>query len=137
VPARWFVLGLKNAGCGIAKFPGIRFRRSHGLNVNMYGIDGSGGFGLPQRPSESEWVIFRGGVDDVIYPGEVRKITKLWQGGENVGDFGEQQPGPIGPAGPRARWNFKSVDLQCEISCEGAQSEVVQTHLPEESAPWP
>src|SRR5437868_4229826 len=56
VPARWFVLGLKNVGAGIAKFPSIRYRRASGLVVDDFGIDGNHGFGLPRHPSENEWV---------------------------------------------------------------------------------
>src|SRR5258708_35258229 len=45
VPARWFGLGLRNLGRGLAKFPSVRYRRTSGLNVDQYGIDGSFGFG--------------------------------------------------------------------------------------------
>jgi hypothetical protein len=62
---RHLTLGLTNDGRGIAKFPGIRFRWLPCLRPNDHGIDGSGGFGLPLRSSEPEWIVFRGGVDDV------------------------------------------------------------------------
>jgi hypothetical protein len=52
---REFVIGLKNEGAGIAKYPGLRFRRELGFAVDMYGIDGNHGFGIPLRPSEREW----------------------------------------------------------------------------------
>lgn len=74
---RHLLFGLKNDGRGIAKFPGLRFKRSPAVRPDNFGIDGNGGFDIPLRPSESEWIVFRGGVDDVIYPGETRLIGKL------------------------------------------------------------
>ena len=47
---RTFTIGIENRGRGVAKFPSLRFKREVGVNVNQYGIDGAGGFGLPQRP---------------------------------------------------------------------------------------
>jgi hypothetical protein len=44
---RWFVLGIKNVGTGIAKFPSIRYLRSCGLNIYRFGIDGNNGFPIP------------------------------------------------------------------------------------------
>ncbi len=125
-PYRWFVLGLKNAGRGIAKFPSVRYRRECGLTVDNYGIDGNGGFGLPLRPSEKELVIFRGGLDDVIYPGELRKITFVWQQGEIKGTDSGQTGAPM------TQWLFKSATLSCEISCEGTPTVEVEHCVPEE-----
>lgn len=48
---RRFVFGLRNNGRGIAKFPGVRFKRSHPVRLDHFGIDGNMGFGLPSRPS--------------------------------------------------------------------------------------
>lgn len=60
-PVRHFTLGLKNTGLGIAKFPGLSFQRSLGLEVDNFGIDGNRGFGIRKRPSEGSWIIFGGG----------------------------------------------------------------------------
>jgi hypothetical protein len=120
-PVRSFVLGVRNLGAGIAKFPSIRYRRSCGLGIDQFGIDGVKGFGLPQRPSDNEWTVFRGGVDEVIYPGEIRQITKLIQQGENAA---------VG------QWFFKASTFQCEVSCEGAQTKAVEKSLPQASIPW-
>ncbi len=102
-PARHFVLGLTNTGGGIAKFPGVMFKRSLGLEVDNYGIDGNVGFGIPRRPSESTWIIFGGGAGDVIYPGQTLMIAKLHQLGQNVGLQGIPIGVPVTLGGERAR----------------------------------
>jgi hypothetical protein len=122
-PVRYFVLGLRNVGAGIAKFPSIRYRHATNLINDSFGIDGNQNFGLPLRPSEAEWVVFRGGVDDVIYPQEIRKITKLLQGGSDTGH--------------PTRWDFKAISFQAEISCEGAPTVAVEESIPEYSTNWP
>jgi hypothetical protein len=53
--------------------------------VNFYGIDGNGGFGLPQRPTDQEWIVFGGGVDHVIYPRTILKIAVLEQREKRIG----------------------------------------------------
>ena len=63
----------------MARFPSVRFNRVPGINLNRYGIDGNGGFGLPMEPTEPEIIVFGGGADRVIYPGTVLKIAKLDQ----------------------------------------------------------
>jgi hypothetical protein len=132
VLGRWFVLGVKNIGTGIAKFPSIRYVRRSSLNPDPFGIDGNGGFGLPQRPSESEWVIFRGGVDEVIYGGETLKITKLFQRGDQKGPDGLPLPKVFGPnMQPLTQWVFKAATFQCEISCEGIPTLAVEKEVPE------
>ena len=113
-PHRYLWMGLSNAGRGIAKFPGVRFKRvSGGLILFPYGIDGNGNHGLPLRPSDNEWVIFRGGVDDVIYPGTTLKITQLLQRYSR----GDPRKG-IG--------YFDSLSFAAEISCEGMPTEIVE-----------
>ncbi len=91
-PLRLLRFGLTNAGRGIAKFPGIRFKRAKNLTNDNMGVDGNGGFGLPPRPSEPQWIVFRGGVDDVIYPRETRIIGNLIQNAVNQGDRGVGPP---------------------------------------------
>lgn len=80
VPHRYFWLGLTNVGRGLAKFPGVRFKQTESaVRVFEYGVDGNMNYGLPKRVSDGEWVIFGGGVDDVIYPGTTLKVTQLVQ----------------------------------------------------------
>lgn len=118
VPHRFFWLGLSNTGRALVKFPGIRFKRDiSSLFVYQYGLDGNGNVGFPRRASDGEWIIFRGGVDDVIYPGETLKITQLVQR-YTSGD-------------PRKSIGiFDSVTFLAEISCEGLASVQVEKVLP-------
>jgi hypothetical protein len=130
-PARWFVLGLRNVGRGIAKFPSIAFKRIPNLNPDTFGIDGNGGVGLPQHPSESERLTFRGG-DHVVYPGEILKITKLYQRGTNVGPDGLPYQKVMGAnMQPRTPWRFPQFSLQCDLSCEGTPTVMVEKEVPE------
>jgi len=135
-PVRYFVLGLENVGVGVAKFPSIRYRPAASVHVDTFGIDGNSHYGLPLRPSEPEWVVFRGGVDDVIYPQEIRKIAKLWQEGSNIGPDGNPYPAVYLPR-KRTRWDFTAAIFQCEISCEGAPTAAIEKSIPELSTDWP
>jgi hypothetical protein len=129
-PCRWFVLGLKNTGLGAAKFPSIRYRYNCGLMVDRFGIDGNGGFGLPRRAAETGWEAFRGGMDEIIYPEEIRKIAKLYQRGENAGI--DETPS-TGTAFLRDRWLFKATSISCEVSSDGNPTAVIDKPVPEDS----
>jgi len=132
-PLRSFVFGLTNEGLGIAKFPGIRFRRDVGLFVDAYGIDGNLGFGLPKRPSESDWIVFRGGVDDVIYPGETRPIGYLYQVGVDRG--AEKIPLSESFRDGRfvmTRYVWDGITFSCELFCEGQPIRAVDQVLIED-----
>jgi hypothetical protein len=108
------------------------------LNVNQYGIDGSFGFGIPLCPSESEWVVFRGGLDHVIFPEELRKITKVYQRGINVGTRGASGGVYSDPFDEsRTRWVFNEIKVQCEISGEGLQTVKVEKVFLEDIRVWP
>lgn len=135
---RHLVFGLKNEGRGMGKFPGIRFKRSRAVRLDNYGIDGNTGFGLPPRPSEPEWIVFRGGVDDVIYPGETRLIGKLIQTAVHKGDRGippKLGPGQVAAAFNQAERLFvcEAQDLEYEISAEGTATQGGVYKLPEDS----
>jgi hypothetical protein len=112
-------LGLSNVGRGIAKFPSVQFKREgHGFVAYEFGIDGNGGHALPLRPSENEWVVFRGGVDDVIYPATTLKITKLERRYSRIEQITD-------------RWVFGEVRISAEISCEGMPTKPVEKVIPE------
>ncbi len=124
-PVRRFVIGLRNAGKAIAKFPSIRFSFAAGLALDPFGIDGNIGYGLSPSPSEQGWAGFHGGSDRIIHSGQLLKITKLLQRGENKGDFGisvTEYPHlyRYGSGRPtHHRWVFNRVRFVCEISAEG------------------
>jgi hypothetical protein len=138
-PVRWLVLGVRNAGYGLARFPLVRFRRVEKLGVDRYGIDGNGGFGLPQTPSDGEWIEFRGGADHVIHPRQAIKITKLQQQGEKrcVEGLGAPRPGPRGAAGPMVdHWVFAAFQLHFETAAEGVNVKSGDKLIPEGSIDW-
>jgi hypothetical protein len=126
---RPFALGLTNVGRGLAKFPGVTFKRSLGFAVDTFGIDGNHQFGICKRPSEHDWIIFGGGVDDVIYPGQTLMIAKLFQYGHIAGvpvtkpllRSSERKP---------VRLVFTELLFLGEISCEGCQSTKVEKTFP-------
>jgi len=131
---RIFRLGLKNVGRGLAKFPSIRFQRACGLIPVMTGIDGNCSTGLPIHASEGEWIIFRGGIDSVIFPDEVLQITMLGQVGSTSGNSG-----PVLRqdhwANRQIEWKFSKLEFSCEIACEGAIPIVARQTLEAESCP--
>jgi len=124
IPYRFFLLGLKNEGRGIARFPSIRFLKALGLRPASSGLDDSGGNALPERPSTFEWTVFQGGIDSVIYPNEDFLITKLIQHGERLGETGPKMQGDLYIAGSRnaIRWRFKEIAFSCKVACEGMQT---------------
>jgi hypothetical protein len=125
---RRLAFGLRNDARGMAKFPGVRFKRSNGVRLDNFGIDGNMGFGVPLRPSEPEWIVFRGGVDDVIYPGETRQIGKLIQTAVHKGDRGippKLTPGQFATGFIQAERLFvcEGIDLEYEIYAEGTATQ--------------
>ena len=134
-PLRLLVFGLKNEGRGIAKFPGIRFKRSNGLRREDFGIDGNAGFGLPPRASEYSWIVFRGGVDDVIYPGETRLIGKLLQTAVHKGDTGiaPHETPVVRYVTAERLWVCEAILLEYEISAEGIATQSLEHNLGEDS----
>lgn len=94
-----------------------------------------GGFGIPKRASGPEWVNFRGGIDDVIYPGETLKITKLIQHGQRKTGTIDVAPVSVNSSGAsKDRWFFRSVKFSYDISCEGIPTLEGEEYIPEASA---
>lgn len=131
-PARNFVLGLRNAGRGIARFPAVWYERAT-LNLDQFGIDGNMNFGLPLRPSEGNLVILAGGVNDVIYPAQESMIAKLTQPGMKQEDKGRMlQMDPLVTfRSTKTRYVFPAFTFTCSISCEGSPTEVMAITFPE------
>ena len=72
--------------------------------------------------------MFRGGVDDVIYPGETRLIGKLIQTAAHKGDRGippKLAPGQFATGFTQAERLFvcEALDLEYEISAEGTATQ--------------
>jgi hypothetical protein len=107
---REFTIGIENSGRAVARFPSLRFSRVSGINLNHYGIDGNGRFGLPMQPTEPEIVVFGGGADHIIYPGTVLKIAKL-----------DQQAKPTGwvrVGDALQEWFFEDYTFAVELSAD-------------------
>lgn len=66
-----FLVGLHNAGRGLAKYPAVLI---DGARPYEFGIDGNGSIGLPARPT-SHGYLFGGGADHVIYPAASLEVT--------------------------------------------------------------
>lgn len=134
-PLRHLLFGLKNEGRGIAKFPGVRFKRLSNLTRDDFGVDGNGGFGIPPRASEPGWIVFRGGVDDVIYPGETRLIGKLIHVAIHKGDKGIDPIGdpPFGYRSAEKLFVCEAMPLEYEISAEGSATKYGTHQLNEDS----
>jgi hypothetical protein len=111
-------LGLKNEGRGIAKFPSVRFKYEDHYHVYQGGIDGAGSNGLPRRPSVEDWTVFRGGVDDVVYPGTTLMVATLQRQFNHVDQTTD-------------RWVFHPFTFSAEISCEGMPIKTATQKIPE------
>lgn len=127
VAVRWFHLGLTNDGKGMARFPGLRFRSDSGFEIFPYGVTSGFNFGLPLRPSEEEWIVFRGGVDDVIYSGETRLIAILSQKGVERGVATNIRDGRFG----KTEWIFGPSEFRCEIFGDGVETVSISHAIPE------
>jgi hypothetical protein len=80
---RTFEIGITNAGRAVAKYPGLRFLTPKNGIVVIPGYRGQ--LNLPIRFTDSvDWIIFGGGVDDVIYPGATIKVATLTQPSHEV-----------------------------------------------------
>ena len=101
---RQFHLGIKNSGRAIAKYPGLRYQNAKGMPRPIVLADSD--FGLPLRQNQTDWLIFGGGADHVIYPGETLPIAKLHQGG-----FATNFPMP--------RFVFPKWSITVQLSAEG------------------
>ena len=109
-------LGITNSGRAIAKFPSIRFQPPQNVLINQFGIDGNCNFGLPRRPSEKDWIVFRGGIDDVIYPETTVKIAELCR--------------PIIMLKPQVLlFGTPDCTFVAEVSCENMETKTLQQVL--------
>lgn len=123
---REFLIGIRNSGRGIARFPSLRLPEIPGINRHAYGVDGNGGWGLPLRPTNEGWVLFGGGADHVVYPGAyiaVAKFTHRSQASEWA-RAGERVPCQL----------FKEMRFEVEIAAEGVPYQSVALTLPQDES---
>ena len=72
------VLGLRNDGRAVGRFPYLKIGDRAGFVVNKFGISNDGRFGLPPFSTPAERLQeYRGGADHVIHPGVELQITRL------------------------------------------------------------
>jgi hypothetical protein len=112
---RPFDLGIKNSGRGIAKYPGLRYQNFEGMPRTTV-LQGNS-FGLPWRSSQVDWLIFGGGVDHVIYPGEILLVAKFHQVG-----FESNFP---------PRFCFPTWTITVHLSAEGVETKIVERKFEE------
>jgi hypothetical protein len=121
---REFLIGIKNSGRGIARFPSLRFPVVPGIYLAAYGLDGNGHWGLPLRPVSEGWVVFGGGADDVVYPGTHLEVAKLTQR-SRVAQY--QRPGVAPPA-----QYFPEYEFKCGLAADGVPNETACFMLQED-----
>jgi hypothetical protein len=120
---RAMMLGLRNEGRGLARFPSVRVRADGPLFVDIYGADGNGTFGLNRLLADANVIAFGGGVDHVIHPGTTLKIAKLVQRGRLT----SSQPDPS-----RKTYVFAAINITVEMFADEVQSKTETRALPEE-----
>ncbi len=124
---REFVIGIENTGRAIARFPAIRFKRVPGVNPTSYGIDGNGRTGLPQLPTEPDFMVFGGGAEYVVYPGTVLKVVKLTHRSKGSGFFNVSTG--------RKELFFEELKFTAELAADGFPSTSDSKTLPYLSIP--
>src|ERR1017187_9602732 len=124
---RELTIGVENRGRAVARYPSVRFKRGGNININSYGIDGNGGFGLPRRPTEPEFFVFGGGADHVIYPGTVLKIAKL--------DQRASASNWVPTRGGRQTFYFEEYTLAAEISADEVPITIDSITIPRKDIP--
>lgn len=120
---REFVVGIKNSGRAIARFPSLRYAVTPGINLALYALDGNGHWGLPLRPTTEGWVLFGGGADDVIHPGTHHEIAKLTQ---------RSRAGKWSPVGTTTPGHyFPEFEFKCGLAADGVSYQDASITLPE------
>ena len=71
---REYTLQVSNEGRGLARYPALFLRTSSPVSRGAFDSPL-----WPESPANGNWVSYRGGANDVIYPGETRDVRKLYQ----------------------------------------------------------
>ena len=117
VAERLVIISLTNGGRGIARFPALRVTIGSSFfpAMNPYGIDAP----IWSQLTNEGWHSFRGGADNLIYPGESLAIAKLTQQGSR------RIAPPQGVIGPYAHmalmqdWDFSEAKIRVQAVCDG------------------
>lgn len=105
------VVGIRNAGRGVARFPSLRLGVTKPWHFSEYGLDGNYNTGLPMRMRSgggAEFVHFAGGGDHVVHADDVLEVTRIGLG------VGRGSPSRIDPPPP-------PVDINYRIMAEGVR----------------
>jgi hypothetical protein len=101
---RHIAIMISNKGRGLARFPAVRCQRVAGVGLphNLTGL-----FPIwTMSQADGEWVSFRGGANDVVYPGESFRIATLVQ----------TRLHPVDISSPN---RFAEVTITTEAVCDG------------------
>lgn len=74
------VVGIRNSGYGIARFPFLTLRVHAPYAIAEWGLDGNGSTGLPRlvtRHAENGMATFGGGSDDVVHIDSTLQVTAI------------------------------------------------------------
>jgi Putative DNA-binding domain len=125
---RHFCVYVTNTGRGLARFPSIRCKKVAGITLQTHMAEPSSVWAISN--TDEEWLSFRGGANDVVFPGESLRIATLLQVAplNRQADYGN--PGPyFGEA------YFPAVTIFTEAVCEGTPAHRQSFEL--SSANWP
>jgi Putative DNA-binding domain len=111
---RVLIVTVTNEGRGIARYPALRVLRVRG--VSPPSLNDSEQSLWPSSTADPDWYSFRGGSNDVLYPGESLRIVGLGQVGNKI----EAEQGS--PSYWPSDWEYPSVKLETEVVCEGLSS---------------
>jgi Putative DNA-binding domain len=102
---RVFSMTLTNEGRGIARFPAVRFQSEQPITVgNPMILQGQAPL-WPISDASPGWLSFRGGANDVVYPGEIIRIATLIHAGHRLTRSRPQE--------------FHAMTIRTEAVCEG------------------
>jgi hypothetical protein len=121
---REFIIGITNSGRAIARFPSLRFRRTPGISLSLYGLDGNGQYGLPLLPSSRNggWTVFGGGADNVVYPGTTLEVAPLSQQSK-VSEW-------LGPGSAEQKRYFEEFVFKADLSADEVPNTTLSFTLP-------
>jgi len=119
VMERHIAVMLTNEGRGLARFPAVRFQRQMGVGLPNQSLGPFPIWSLSQ--ADNEWISFRGGTNDVVYPGESLRIATIIQSGQRVDNV--------------STFKFPEITITTEAVCDGMPAHRQTFRL--DAAEWP